>query len=230
MPENRGPTLRIRAWGPLAIFTRPELKVERVSYSCPTPSAIRGLLESILWKPAIQWHVESIGLQKPIRYISLPRNEVKNKAIQPRLDIIERGGAASCLFIEDVRTQRNTIALRNVDYIIEAHFTMTSKADHRDNVVKFVEMFERRVRNGQHFQQPYFGCRECVANVSLVDKPFQTINVDKDLGLMLWDIEYKKGRNRPRFFPARLERGVLKVPANPEAALKEWSLTQGGEQ
>jgi CRISPR-associated protein Cas5d len=208
----RSPTLRVRARGPWACFTRPELKVERVSYSVMTPSAARGLLEAILWKPAIAWHIEQIAVLSPIRFVAFRRNEVSTKASAPAAAIVADGGLISPYFADDDRAQRNTLALADVDYRIDAHFTLTERAGAEDTVVKFVEMFTRRLGKGQHFHQPYFGCREFAAEVEPADGAPAPIDDDRDLGLMLWDIEYAPKHNRPIFFPARLEAGVLAVP------------------
>ena len=222
---QRSPTLSLRATGDLAIFTRPELKTERVSYPVMTPSAARGLLEAVLWKPAIAWRVERIRVLNEIYFTAFRRNEVNTKASSPAKAIIADGGALKHYFADDDRAQRNTVALRNVDYVVEAHFTMTPKAGPGDNVNKFVDMFTRRVEKGQHFHQPYFGCRECVAEVMSAEDAPSPIKATRDLGIMLWDIDYGK-RNRPRFFAARLEGGVLDVPENPEATLAQ--LAKGG--
>jgi len=220
MKENRSPTLSVRTSGPLACFTRPELKVERVSYPVMTPSAARGVLEAILWKPAIAWHVERIHVLKPIKFTAFRRNEVNSKASAPALAIIKNGGTVSHYFADGdhERTQRNTVALSDVDYVIDAHFTMTSKAGPADNITKFAEIFERRLTKGQHYHQPYLGCREFVGNVMTADGAPRPISDDRELGLMLWDILYGK-KNVPVFFEARLEGGVLCVPDSPAQAV-----------
>jgi len=225
----RSPTLRMRARGPLACFTRPELKVERVSYPVMTPSAGRGLLEAVLWKPAIAWHVERIRVLKEIKFTAFRRNEVNSKASPPKAATIRNGGPAPLYFADEDRAQRNTVALSDVDYVIEAHFTMTGKAGPDDNMTKFVEMFERRVEKGQHFHQPYFGCREFVAEVLPAEDPPAPIKETRDLGLMLWDIRFSDDVNAPIFFPAHLQDGVLEVPADPKAALVTVGPSGGGE-
>lgn len=211
---SRSPTLRLRARGPLACFTRPELKVERVSYPVLTPSAARGVLEAVLWKPAIRWSIERIHVLKEIRFTSFRRNEVSNRAVVPRASIVQDGGTIHSFFADDDRSQRNTLALRDVDYVIEAHFTLTHKAGPLDNVTKFVEIFERRLEKGQTFHQAYLGCRELDAEVLPVPEIPSAYPDSRDLGLMLWDIEYTPQRNRPIFFAARLEQGILEVPKN----------------
>ena len=231
MTVHRSPSLRLRARGPLACFTRPELKVERVSYPVMTPSAARGLLEAVLWKPAIAWHVERISILREIKFTAFRRNEVNTKASTPRLTTIKNGGPPPPLYFADDannRAQRNTVALSDVDYVIEAHFTFTGSAGADDNMNKFVEMFNRRVAKGQHFHQPYFGCREFVAEVFAADEAPPAITESLDLGLMLWDIRFSVARNTPIFFPARLNKGVLEVPADPEAALAAVGPSEGG--
>src|SRR5712691_8153028 len=126
MSNEKSPTLVIRARGPLACFTRPELKVERVSYPVMTPSAARGLLEAVLWKPAIAWRIKRIRVLKEIKFTAFRRNEVNNKAPAPPIATIKKGGPAPLFFADEDRAQRNTVALSNVDYIVEAHFTFTA--------------------------------------------------------------------------------------------------------
>lgn len=202
MDESR--RFRIRIRGPLACFTRPEMKVERVSYEVMTPSAARGVLEAVLWKPAIRWRVHEIAVLAPIAWVSFRRNEVNDRA-SPRVDLFA---------IEDRRAQRNTVALRDVDYVVTASFAMTDRAGEGDGVRKFEEMFERRLEKGQHFHQPYLGCREFAADVSLPAESFSPIDrdVDRPLGLVFFDFQYRPEGVRPLFFEARLTSGVLKVP------------------
>lgn len=237
MHKQRGPTLSCRAKGPLAIFTRPELKTERVSYEVPTPSAVRGIYEAICWKPAIKWHIERIYLLSEIAFSPITRNELTTKTNQPTKGQMEGDGLQNEHSIEvDLvtkrfekgkwkfdtpnRAQRNTIALKNVDYQFEAFFTLTDKAGKDDNIFKFIDMFSRRVKNGQHFHQPYFGCRECIAEVHepLQDPEEHAIPLTRDLGIMLWDIEFGTGDNRkntPMFFDAKIENGKIDVPSQP---------------
>ena len=216
MPQLSSPTLHLRARGPLACFTRPELKVERVSYPVMTPSAARGLLEAVLWKPAIRWQIRRIRVLNPISFTSFRRNEVNSRAIAPAASTIQGGGSIPTFFADEDRAQRNTVALRDVDYVVSARLLMTPQAGPGDNVTKFVEMFSRRVEKGQHFHQPYLGCREFVADIEPAVGDEAAVPLSMDLGLMLWDIEFSRERNRPLFFRARLEDGVLKVPEHPE--------------
>jgi CRISPR-associated protein Cas5d len=220
MTPQPSETLRVRASGPLACFTRPELKAERVSYQVMTPSAARGILEAVLWKPAICWRIQRIMVLKPIRWTAIRRNEVNSRASPPTAKVIHDGGPPPVLLADEDRAQRNTVALADVDYVIEARFEMTDRAGPEDNRAKFADMFRRRLERGQHFHQPYFGCREFVAEVEPVDTntppPW---NDTRELGLVLYDIDYGPEGNRPVFFPARLEHGVMEVPASLEAAM-----------
>lgn len=213
---NRSPILKMRTQGRLACFTRPELKVERVSYPVMTPSAARGILESVLWKPAIDWHIARILVLAPINFTSFRRNEVTSKAISPSKVLVTTGGPAPALFIEDDRAQRNTVALRDVDYIIEAYFTLTERAGEEDNLYKFIDMFARRVGKGQHHLQPYFGCREFAASVLPAEGAPPPIADSCDLGIMLWDIDFNPKGNCPLFFHAYLGNGILNVPRRAE--------------
>ncbi len=224
---SRSPTLSLRACGPLACFTRPELKVERVSYPVITPSAARGLFEAVLWKPALRWRIARIRVLKPIAFTAFLRNEVNTKASAPKSAVITGGGPAPRFFADDDRAQRNTVALRAVDYVIEASFELTARAGPEDNVNKFVEMFTRRVERGQHFHQPYFGCREFVAEVLPAKDAPPPIADSRDLGWMLWDIAYGE-KNQPLFFAAQLVSGILEVPADPAAVSAAPDVTAGG--
>ena len=225
MKKLRGPTLSIRAKGPLAIFTRPELKTERVSYEVPTPSSIRGIYEAICWKPAIQWHIERIYIFNDIAFTAIKRNEVNNKTSMPNREVITTGKRNFShgiygIDVETARAQRNTVALKNVDYQFEAFFTLTDAAGPKDNIYKFIDMFSRRVEKGQHFHQPYFGCRECIAEIQPgIDQPEkQTIKETKELGIMLWDIAFrteKNGQNLPLFFNAEIRDGIVDIPLQP---------------
>jgi CRISPR-associated protein Cas5d len=197
--------LWMRARGALACFTRPEMKVERVSYEVMTPSAARGLIEAVLWKPAIRWHIREIHVLRPIRWQSFRRNEVDQR-ISDRM---------SDFFVEEHRSQRNTVALRDVDYAIAFEFSLTTKAGADDTVRKFEEMFERRLEKGQHFHHPYFGCREFAARVEPLRESPQAVDpgVERPLGMMLFDVEHTEEGARPLFFEARLTGGVLRVPS-----------------
>lgn len=209
----RSPTFKIRVRGPYACFTRPEFKAERVSYEVMTPSAARGILEAILWKPAICWRVERIHVLAPIKLVAIKRNEVAKKA---SLD-----ADIGRYFADDDRAQRNTLMLRDVDYIVEASFALTERAAPDDNLQKFVEMFRRRLAKGQCFHTPYLGCREFAAQVEPAPESWEVpedLRGQRDLGLMLRDLEFEpdgSGRARPHFFPAILSDGRVEIPEMP---------------
>jgi CRISPR-associated protein Cas5d len=209
----RSPAFAVRLRGPRACFTRPELKVERVSYEVMTPSAARGALEAILWKPAIRWEVERIHVLAPIRFGQIKRNEVNSK--------LSVRGDHGAFFADEDRAQRNTLYLQDVDYAVEAFFCMTERAGAQDNLDKFVAMFQRRLARGQCFSQPYFGCREFAASFEPAAAPFGTessLAGTRPLGLMFYDMKHNGtwphvcGGCLPRFFDATLVDGVLAVP------------------
>ena len=192
--------VRVKVWGDLACFTRPDLKAERQSYPVMTPSAARGILDAICWRPSMFWAVRSIAVLRPIRFIGFRRNEVTVKAGVRMIPIVA----------DDVRAQRFTLALRDVAYLIEADARLTPKATPGETPQKFAAMFERRVAKGQCFTQPSLGLRECAAFFA-PDDGEAPIEVDQDLGTMLHDLCYGD-TTEARFFAARLERGVLRVP------------------
>ena len=211
--------LSIRASGLLACFTRPEMKVERVSYEVITPSAARGLFEAVLWKPAIRWRIHQVRVMAPIRWASFLRNEVAHRA----------SVNAENVFIEEHRTQRNTVALRDVDYRITASFELTDQAAGDEGVRKFEEMFERRLAQGQQFHQPYLGCREFAAHLQPDPGDGEAIDpgVVRPLGVMFFDFDYAESPPRPLFFAARLDRGFLQVPSLQDA--REFTLKGSGQ-
>ena len=221
MTSPRSDIFEVRARGPWACFTRPELKVERVTYPVMTPSAARGLLTAILWKPAMAWRIHRIRVLSKISLFELRRNEVNSKAVAPSAAIVEKGGTVPLLLADQDRAQRNTVALRDVDYVIEASLALTDKAGSDDNLRKFEEMFARRLEKGQHFYQPYLGCREFAADVSPALGAPPPIGESRDLGVMLWDIDFGPKNNTPIFFRARLENGVLEVPEDPQSTFDE---------
>ncbi|MDR3723458.1 MAG: type I-C CRISPR-associated protein Cas5c [Terracidiphilus sp.] len=211
--------LLVRVEGLLACFTRPEFSTERVSYEVMTPSAARAILEAILWKPAIRWRIHAIHVLNPIRWMEFRRNEVNSRASTSGAASAAAGRTEFSDFFADAdRAQRHTVALRDVDYLVEASFELTGRAGPADNMGKFFGMFERRLGAGQQIYQPYLGCREFPAFVAPVDADHlpQPIAETRDLGWMLHDMEYGAER-RPRFFKAQLEAGVVQVPAWEEA-------------
>lgn len=204
--------------GDFACFTRPEMKVERVSYDVITPSSARAVFESILWKPAICWHVDKIEVLKPIRWISIRRNEVGAVvSVRNAQEAMNKGTGALSLNIEDERQQRAGLFLRDVAYRIHAHFELLPNAGENNTMGKFLDMFERRAEKGQCVNQPYLGCREFACDFRLVDSTRQQavpISETRDLGWMLYDMDYASTTDpQPRFFRAQLESGVLNVPA-----------------
>ncbi len=213
--DNRYPPLAVRVWGDFACFTRPEMKVERVTYPVMTPSAARGVLEAILWKPEFSWRVQEIWVLKPIRYYSLLRNEVNSRA-SPRAaaNWARQGGWYDAA--ED-RAQRHTLALREVDYLIRAQPEV--KPGVGEDPAKYRDQFHRRVQAGRCFATPYLGCREFSAAFAEADGSERPIDLTEELGPMLLDLDYApdgSGRGTPRFFNARLEGGILQVPLSGE--------------
>src|ERR1035441_9100466 len=183
----------VRILGPWACFTRPEFKTERLSYEVLTPSAARGILEAVLWKPAIFWHVRRIRLLSPVQFVQFKRNEVNSRVATPKAATASRTGARiDDYFADEDRAQRNTVALRDVDYAVDAEMVMTSGAGSDDNPRKFDEMFRRRLERGQFHMQPYLGCREFPAIVeSYTGDPPPLGEESRDLGMMLHDIRYR---------------------------------------
>ena len=211
---THGITLHVR--GERACFTRPEMKVERVSYDVMTPAAARGVLEAIHWKPAIRWIVERITVLRPIRFESLRRNEVGCKVPAGAVRAaINAGRGDLALVVEDDRQQRAATLLRDVAYLIDARFELTPRAGPEDNAAKHLDMARRRARQGQCFHQPYLGCREFPADFSLLEgerpRPDPSLEGESDLGWMHFDIDFAKGM-APRFFRTRMVDGVIEVP------------------
>ena len=206
----------LEVWGDFACFTRPEMKVERVSYDVITPSSARAIFEAILWKPAIRWHVHKIEVLAPIRWVNVRRNEVGKVIPKINPKSATKSGKVLGLNIENERQQRAGLLLRDVKYRIHAGFEMTERAGAGDTPVKFAEMFERRASKGQCFNQPYFGCREFAANFTLVGPKGEAdhpISESRDLGWMLFDMDYSDVKSpKPLFFRAELNNGVVDVP------------------
>lgn len=202
----------LEVWGDWACFTRPELKVERVSYDVITPSAARAIFEAIFWKPAIRWQVTKIEVLNPIKWTTIRRNEV--------------GAVASKapIFIEDKRQQKNSLLLQDVRYRIHAKLIFLPARERKggivkegENPMKYYEMFERRARQGQCFTQPYLGCREFSAGweyVESLEGHQAPVAEDRDLGLMLYDMDFEHNVQKPdaMFYRAKMEQGVIVVP------------------
>jgi CRISPR-associated protein Cas5d len=201
----------------MACFTRPEMKVERVTYPVMTPSAARGVLEAIFWKPQFAWRIREIQVLRPIQYFPILRNEITTRQSHVSAQKWQRNGGTGGFFADVDRVknggQRHTLALKDVDYLVRADIEL--KPGVPDDEAKYRDQFRRRVARGQCFATPYFGCREFAAEFLEPDGTERPIDRTEDLGLMLLDLEYAddgSGRGTPRFFEARLEAGVIRVP------------------
>lgn len=206
----------LEVWGPIACFTRPELKVERVSYDVITPSAARAIFEAVFWKPAIHWQVTKIEVLNPIKWTSIRRNEVGATA------------SKNPIFIEDKRQQKNSLMLRDVRYRLYAKLEFipirkrkeeSNAEEHPDeNPAKYYAMFERRASKGQCFNQPYLGTRECSASFKLINLEEDTLDApiceSRDLGIMLYDMDFEANLKNPpaMFYRAKMDNGVIIVP------------------
>jgi CRISPR-associated protein Cas5d len=204
--------VKLQVWGDYACFTRPEMKVERVSYDVMTPSAARGILEAIYWKPAITWEIDRVLVLNPIRFENIRRNELGSKLPLSKIKKAMRDGRFKVeVFIEDDRQQRAAMVLRDVAYVIVAHFGFTGAED--NNPAKHQDIFKRRAAKGQCYHRPYLGCREFPASFALADDPLPKSGHigEKDLGWMLHDLDFKLGM-QARFFRAVMKNGVIEVP------------------
>ncbi len=208
--------IKLKVWGDYACFSRPEMKVERVSYDVITPSAARGILEAIYWKPEIAWVIDRIHVLKRIRFNNIRRNELSGKVPVGNIKKAMKNRHTDArleTFIEDTRQQRAAMVLRDVAYGIEAHFDVKSGDD--DTPVKHKDMFERRAGKGQCFHQPYLGCREFPSGFELISGGFPESEykdeTEKDLGWMLHDIDFDN-RMEAKFFRAVMRNGVIDVP------------------
>lgn len=207
--------VKVKVWGEYALFSRPEMKVERCSYDVITPSAARGILEAIYWHPGMKWVIDKIYVQKPVQFTSIRRNEVKSK-ISSNNVLPVYNGADKPLYIStksDI-VQRASLLLRDVSYVIEAHFEMTEKAVEPDNPGKFKDIIMRRLKRGECYHTPYFGCREFPANFCLCedDKIETAYSGEKDLGFMLYDMDFSDLDNiQPMFFRALMKDGVINL-------------------
>lgn len=210
--------VKLKVWGEWACFTRPEMKVERVSYDVITPSAARGILEAIHWKPAIRWHIDRIVVLNSIRFESIRRNEVGGKLAAGSVTKAMKAGSTAGLvsYVEEDRQQRAATVLRDVAYIIEGHFELTKRAEAGDTEGKHLDIFNRRARKGQCFHTPCLGVREFPANFELYEKDSYPVmdsdlSGERDLGWMLHDLDFAKDMT-PHFFRARMVGGVVDVP------------------
>lgn len=210
--------VKLEVWGDYALFTRPEMKVERVSYDVMTPSAARGILEAIYWHPGMMWIVDSIQVCNPVRFTNIRRNEVK-AVISARTakKVMENGAGTLYMNTADEIQQRASLLLRDVRYVISAHFVMTEKAAAADNAGKFQDIMTRRIRKGQFYHQPCMGCREFPAyfkeHTEGLDCP-EELKGERDLGFMLFDMDYSDEENvKPMFFRAIMRDGIIKIPS-----------------
>ena len=210
-------SVRMEVWGKYALFTRPEMKVERVSYDVMTPSAARGILEAVFWHPGMCWIIDRIHVCNPIQFVNIRRNEVSAKISASKIETaMKKGRADLYLATSETIQQRASLVLYDVRYVIEAHFEMTQAAAAGDNPAKFQEMITRRLEKGQCYHTPYLGTREFpayFAPCSEDPKHPESLRGEKDLGYMLWDMDYSNPSDiRPLFYRARLKDGVLTVP------------------
>lgn len=210
-------SVQLEVWGEYALFTRPEMKVERVSYDVMTPSAARGILESIFWHPGMRWQVNRIHVCAPIRFTNIRRNEVKATiSARSAKTTMTKGGPAPYIAASENIQQRAAMLLRDVHYVIDAHFEMTDRAAPGDNPGKFQEMMTRRMEKGQFYHQPYFGTREFPVHFSPCREyppcP-EELQGERELGYMLWDMDYSDPENiQPLFFRAVMRDGVMQIP------------------
>lgn len=210
--------IQVEVWGDYACFTRPEMKTERVSYDVMTPSAARGLLESIYWHPGLRWVIDRIHVCSPICFTNIRRNEVKDTIPWRKIEAAMRTGQEDDLYLAASKSiqQRAAMVLRDVHYVIDAHFEMTPAAAPGDNHGKFQDIIKRRLERGQCYSMPYFGTREFPAHfrrcTELPPCP-DALKGTKDLGWMLWDMDFSDPKNiTPKFFRAQLVDGVMTVP------------------
>jgi len=211
--------VKVEVWGPYACFTRPEAKVERVSYDVMTPSAARGILDAILWHPGMVWKIDKIHVCAPIRFTNIRRNEVSDKVSAVKAKSAMQMGNPDdlSLYVQGkVVQQRASMILRDVHYVIEAHFEMTDKAAPADNPGKYQEMMRRRLEKGQFYHQPYFGTREFPVSFAPCEKIPECPEELKgtiDLSWMLYDMDFSDPADiKPVFFRASMQDGVITVP------------------
>ena len=204
-------SIQLEVCGERACFTRPEMKTERVSYDVPTPSAARGMIESVYFHPGMKWVVDRIWVLKPIQFVNVRRNEVKSKILASSLMQEANGGRRGGIYTAEDIQQRAAMMLRDVHYVFEAHFEMTEKANPSDNPGKFQDIVKRRLRKGACYSMPYLGCRECTAHFRLWEGgEIPAIDETRELGYMLYDMDYSDENDiRPVFFRAKMERGMI---------------------
>ncbi|MBN2896215.1 MAG: type I-C CRISPR-associated protein Cas5 [Campylobacterales bacterium] len=213
-----GNVFELEVWGDYACFTRPEMKVERVSYDVPTPSSVRAVFESIYWKPAIVWEPLSVEVLAPIRFLSFRRNEVGSVVSMGNVKTaMTRGSGMLGIYIEEERQQRAALMLRDVRYRIKARMVVQSNTSDHSPAAKHYEIFERRAQKGQCFNQPYLGTRECSCAFSPLRSDAVAIGESRDLGFMLYDMDFADPADpTPLWFRATLEEGTVRFPAKTE--------------
>lgn len=217
--------IKLHVWGERACFTRPEMKVERVSYDVMTPSAARGVLEAIHWKPAFTWRVERIRVLRPIRFETIRRNEVASRIPAASVKRAMNAGSTEglALYVDEDRQQRAATLLKDVGYVIEARIELKDLSNPTEPIGKHLDTFNRRARRGQCFHRPCLGAREFAADFALVEgdppAPCASLMGDKDLGWMALDIDFARG-GRPLFFKALMRDGVIEVPPLDSDAVK----------
>ena len=210
--------VKVEVWGDYALFTRPELSVERVSYDVISPSAARGILESLYWHPGMKYQVDRIHVLNPIRFTNVRRNEVKSKALASSFrTVMSNGGDLPSIYTSEDIQQRASMMLRDVRYVIEAHFDMTDKAQPGDNPGKFKDILMRRLRKGACYSQPYLGTRECSCPFrewDVVEPPrgFYSDDGRRDFGIVLYDMDYSNPSSIvPMYYRCVMENGVIDV-------------------
>ena len=217
--------VRLKVSGERACFTRPEMKVERVSYDVITPSAARGVLEAIHWKPAFTWRIERLTVLKPIKFETIRRNEVASRI--PSLNVKKAMKAGSteglALYVDEDRQQRAATILKDVEYVIEARIDLEDSANADEPIGKHLDIFNRRARKGQCFHRPCLGTREFAADFELIEGelpvPHESLMGERDLGWMALDIDFARG-GQPLFFKAVMRDGVIEVPPLDSAAVR----------
>ncbi len=204
-------SVKMEVWGPLACFTRCEMHTERASYDVITPSAARGILESVYWHAGLKYTIDRIYVMNPIRFTNIRRNEVSVKALASDIQSMARGGSIPHIYTSETIQQRACMMLTDVRYVIEAHFDMTDRASPEDNPGKFQDIIKRRLSNGRCYSQPYLGTRECTAHFRLWEGgEVPTIPESRDLGYILYDMDYSDLQNiQPVFFHAKMVNGVI---------------------
>ena len=209
--------IKIEVWGDYALFTRPEMKVERVSYDVMTPSAARGIIEAVYWHPGMRWIIDSIQVCNPIKFTNIRRNEVKATISARNVKkVMESNKGQLYINTSEEIQQRASMVLQDVRYIISAHFEMTDSATPTDNPGKFQDIIRRRLEKGQFFYQPYLGCREFPAyykkNIKNVECP-SDLKGEIDFGYMLYDMDYSDIEDiKPMFFRCIMKDGVINIP------------------